>query len=115
MLQTRCSSVIRSCTHVAFCFFSFVAFGDIPYSKNDRYCLNKQLRELNQAEMDFKFVVHVGDIKPGWEACTEDQYSDVAEIISHPSNALNYDVRDFFILPGDNEWSDCSDMNQAWQ
>lgn len=93
----------------------FVAFGDIPYAKNDRFCLNKQLRELIQQEMDFKFIVHIGDIKPGNETCNSERYSDVAEIIAHQDNALGYDTRDFFMLPGDNEWSDCPDKVQAWR
>ncbi|KAL3788689.1 hypothetical protein HJC23_001888 [Cyclotella cryptica] len=93
----------------------FVAFGDTPYAKNDRYCLNRQLRELNQQEMDFRFIVHIGDIKPGDETCDSERYSDVAEIISHPDNAIGYDIRNFFMLPGDNEWSDCIDKAQAWR
>lgn len=44
---------------------SFIAMGDVPYTKDSRYCLNKQLRDLNQERMDFKFVVHVGDLKYG--------------------------------------------------
>lgn len=60
-------------------------------------------------------MVHIGDIKPGYEICTEERYSDVAEMFVHPSNALNYDPRDVLFLPGDNEWSDCYDVDLAWQ
>jgi hypothetical protein len=93
----------------------FVAMGDIPYKLSDRYCLNKQLRELDQQEMGFKFIVHVGDIKSGKDKCNEDRYKDIQEIIAHPYNAIGYDTRDWFMIPGDNEWSDCDDRVQAWQ
>ena len=90
---------------------SFVAFGDIPYTRDQRYCLNKQLRELNQQQMDFKFMVHVGDIKWGKTKCYESSFSDVAEIFTHSSNARNYDVRDVFFVPGDNEFQG---KNTVW-
>lgn len=89
--------------------------GDIPYTKNQRYCLNKQLRELNQQRLNFKFLVHVGDIKSGQTQCSESSFSDVAEIFAHPRNALNYDTRDIMFVPGDNEFQDCQDVDQAWQ
>ena len=87
----------------------------VPYRKDDRYCLNKQLRELDQEEMDFKFMAHVGDIKYGKSPCYESSFKDITEIFSHPSNALNYDTRDCFFVPGDNEYNDCQDIDQAWQ
>lgn len=73
---------------------SFIAMGDVPYTKDSRYCLNKQLRDLNQERMNFKFVVHVGDLKYGKVPCYESSFSDVAEIFSHPSNTLGWDKRD---------------------
>ena len=48
---------------------SFIAMGDVPYTKDSRYFLNKQLRDLNQERMNFKFVVHVGDLKYGKVPC----------------------------------------------
>eukprot|EP00578_Thalassiosira_sp_NH16_P000352 CAMPEP_0181138278 /NCGR_PEP_ID=MMETSP1071-20121207/34160_1 /TAXON_ID=35127 /ORGANISM="Thalassiosira sp., Strain NH16" /LENGTH=367 /DNA_ID=CAMNT_0023225101 /DNA_START=46 /DNA_END=1145 /DNA_ORIENTATION=- len=94
---------------------SFVAFGDIPYTKDQRYCLNKQLRQLDQEQMGFKFMAHVGDIKWGKTLCYESSFSDISEIFTHPSNALNYDARDCFFVPGDNEFQDCQDVDQAWR
>ncbi|KAL7552571.1 hypothetical protein ACHAWF_015814, partial [Thalassiosira exigua] len=73
---------------------SFVAFGDIPYTKEQRFCLNKQLRELDQEKMDFKFMVHVGDLKWGKSPCYESSFSDIAEMFAHPSNAMGYNTRD---------------------
>mmetsp|Transcript_13903 Transcript_13903/g.30314 ORF Transcript_13903/g.30314 Transcript_13903/m.30314 type:complete len:259 (+) Transcript_13903:275-1051(+) len=65
--------------------------------------------------MDFKFMAHVGDLKWGKTPCYESSYSDVAEIFTHPSNSLNYDARDCFYVPGDNEFQDCQDVKQAWR
>ncbi|KAL3806329.1 hypothetical protein ACHAXA_008798, partial [Cyclostephanos tholiformis] len=105
---------------------SFVVMGDmvnnssslyhilVPYQKDHRYCLNKQLRDLNQGLMDFKFMVHLGDIKSGQTPCYESSFSDVSEIFSNVRNAINYDLRDCFFVPGDNEFQDCQDKNQAW-
>lgn len=72
-----------------------------------------QLRELDQARMDFKFMVHVGDIKYGQTSCYESSFKDVADIFSHETNAINYDLRDCFFVPGDNEFQDCQDKHQA--
>jgi hypothetical protein len=86
----------------------------VPYRKADRYCLNKQLRELNQDQMGFKFMVHVGDLKQGQEPCYESSFLDVAEMFSHVSNALNYDPRNCFFVPGDNEFQECQNRTKAW-
>ena len=81
---------------------------------NHRYCLNQQLRELDQSAEDFLFMVHVGDIKSGQtRECEPEIYSDVAEIFSNKDNALNYDTRDIFFIVGDNDWCDCNDPESA--
>jgi hypothetical protein len=64
--------------------------------------------------MGFKFMVHVGDLKHGQEPCQESSFLDVAEVFTHESNALNYDPRNCFFLPGDNEFQDCQNTTQAW-
>ena len=94
---------------------SFIVMGDTPYTLEDRYCLNEQLRNLNQSSMNFTFITHVGDIKWGKTACTESSFSDIAEMVSHETNALGYDVRDFLIVPGDNEYQDCANLDEAWR
>jgi len=95
---------------------SFILMGDIPYFSNEKYCLNKQLREINPAtDGDFSFIVHVGDMKSGKTTnCVQEYYSDVADIFSHPNNALNYDTRDVFFLIGDNDWNDCNSPGTAY-
>ena len=92
--------------------------GDTPYTKEARYCLNKQLRDIDQSQMDFKFLAHVGDLKWGATKCYQSSFKDVAEIVSHAKNAKGYDTRDFFIVPGDNEFQDCQDQftnGLAWK
>ena len=92
--------------------------GDTPYTKEARYCLNRQLRDIDQSQMDFKFLAHVGDLKWGRTKCYPSSFKDVAEIISHSKNAKGYDTRDFFIVPGDNEFQDCQNQftnGSAWR
>jgi len=92
--------------------------GDTPYTKEARYCLNRQLRDIDQSQMDFKFLAHVGDLKWGATKCYQSSFKDVAEIVSHSKNAKGYDTRDFFIVPGDNEFQDCQDQftnGLAWK
>lgn len=65
--------------------------------------------------MGFKFMVHIGDIKQGTTSCYESSFSDIAEMFSHPTNAIGYDTEDCFFVPGDNEFQDCQDRAQAWR
>ena len=80
--------------------------GDVPYGFGDRVTLDEHIAELN-AEARDDFVVHVGDIKPGAGACIEQTYERVADQLG----ALQMPT---FVLPGDNEWNDCSDVDAAW-
>lgn len=89
----------------------------VPYSTNHKYCLNKQLRELNPAVMEhpYSFIVHVGDIKSGQTRdCVNEYYSDVADIFASPLNNFYYDTRDCFFLIGDNDWCDCNDPGSSF-
>lgn len=56
---------------------------------------------------DASFVIHLGDIKAGGTPCDEEVYKDVSNILK------GLDVPTF-IIPGDNEWNDCTDVEQAW-
>ncbi|MCH8839938.1 MAG: cadherin-like domain-containing protein [Planctomycetes bacterium] len=60
----------------------------------------------NVASSD-EFFVHVGDIKLGSDPCIESVYTNA-------SSSLQTSSIPVFIVPGDNEWNDCSDPNQAW-
>lgn len=96
---------------------SFVVMADTPYDIEQRYCLNEQLRDLPAIRREDvnqngpAFVVHLGDIKNGEEACSEAAYNDVADIFSNSENrGQRYDPADVFFVIGDNEYQDCPDI-----
>lgn len=83
---------------------TFSAMGDTPYSVSEARKLKHQLANLNPHS---SFVVHLGDIKTGITPCSERWYQQVALILGQSPIRL-------FIIPGDNEWNDCADPDQAW-
>jgi hypothetical protein len=85
---------------------TFYAMGDVPYKPEEDVLLPQQIGDL---PADAEFVIHVGDIKGGAPPCVEGIYQKV-------SGMLRKSTAPVFIIPGDNEWNDCSDPNpdQAW-
>ncbi len=84
----------------------FSVMGDIPRSDEEDILIQEQIKlhnELSQAE----FMFHVGDIKAGKPPCDEGVYNKVAGYLKK----LNVPT---FIVPGDNEWNDCSNPDSAW-
>jgi hypothetical protein len=80
---------------------TFSVIGDAPYGVAEIPTFLQQLddhRRYSHAE----FMVHVGDIQSGSEPCTEERYRQTSEWLQ----AMDVPV---FIVPGDNEWSDCKD------
>jgi len=86
--------------------FVFSVFGDVPYSESELATLETHVTNHNRYSPS-AFLVHVGDIKSGSEACQEVRYQDVADILKGSAVPV-------FILPGDNEWVDCSNPSQGW-
>lgn len=84
---------------------TFAAMGDVPYSPEEYELLPKQIAEI---PAEAQFVVHVGDIKTGKTLCEESIYENVAAILAKSTKPL-------FIIPGDNEWNDCIDPDNAWK
>ena len=84
---------------------TFYAMGDVPYAPEEDVTLPQQIADL---PADAEFVIHVGDIKRGSVACDESVYQKV-------SGMLSKSVAPVFIIPGDNEWNDCDEPDQAWQ
>lgn len=84
---------------------TFYAMGDVPYAPAEDSLLPKQIAELPG---DAEFVIHVGDIKGGAAPCDEAVYNKVFGMLSQAKPPV-------FIIPGDNEWNDCGDPNQAWK
>ncbi len=87
--------------------FDFSVMGDVPRSDEEKIILQDQIRKHNITSSS-QFIFHVGDIKSGSTACDEDNYILVADYLKQ----FNIPV---FIIPGDNEWNDCEDTEQAWK
>ncbi|SVC97649.1 uncharacterized protein METZ01_LOCUS350503, partial [marine metagenome] len=84
---------------------TFAVMGDVPYSAPEYLRLKGQLKQLPKP---VRFVMHVGDIKPGTGPCVETIYTSLAAILRQSPKPL-------FILPGDNEWNDCEFPKNGWK
>jgi len=84
----------------------FSVIGDVPYSSSELPLLQQHINNHNTYSPSL-FLLHVGDIKSGSGACSESVYSNVANILKTSEVPV-------FIIPGDNEWGDCSNPSQAW-
>ncbi len=85
---------------------TFSAIADVPYSVGEEEWLEGHMDEHNALDLA-PWMIHLGDIKPGISACAEPVYAQVAAIL------LRLD-RPMYIVPGDNEWNDCPDPDEAW-
>jgi hypothetical protein len=85
---------------------TFSAVGDVPYSDSEKSEFQEHMdnHDLYSAS---EFLVHLGDIKSGGSSCSESWYRDMATSLRTLSVPA-------FIVPGDNEWNDCSSPSQAW-
>lgn len=83
---------------------TFAAMGDMPYAEAQYPQMAQQIADL---EADSAFLIHLGDIKPGKEPCQEAIYARVAKVLRQSRLPV-------FIIPGDNEYNDCADPQQAW-
>src|SRR5258705_8746675 len=86
------------CGHAAAADFTFAAFGDTPYSRDEETRFPDFIAELNREKL--AFVVHIGDFKNAIDACTDALYAQRRQwfdLSHHP----------FVYTPGDNEWTDC--------
>jgi hypothetical protein len=84
---------------------TFYAMGDVPYAPEEDLRLPRQISELPK---NAEFVIHVGDIKTGMTPCDEAVYNKVFGMLSQSAAPV-------FIVPGDNEWNDCTNPAQAWK
>ena len=78
--------------------FTFAAFGDTPYSRDEEARFPGLIAEMNHENL--AFVVNIGDIKNALDACTDELYAQRRQwfdLSHHP----------FIYTPGDNEWTDC--------
>lgn len=78
--------------------FTFAALGDTPYTAEEEASFIGMIAELNRENL--VFIVHVGDFKSGYSACSDEvflQRKEWFELSRHP----------LLLAPGDNEWTDC--------
>ncbi|MCG8608765.1 DNRLRE domain-containing protein, partial [bacterium] len=85
---------------------TFSVTGDVPYGNSEVAVFQAIVDDHNLFSRS-EFLVHVGDIKSGSGSCGEFHYERIASILKSLEVPR-------FILPGDNEWTDCSDEDQAW-
>ncbi len=79
--------------------FTFAAFGDTPYTRDEEARFPDLIAEMNRENL--AFVVHVGDFKSAIGVCSDELFLERRqwfELSHHP----------FVFVPGDNEWTDCS-------
>ena len=84
----------------------FSAVSDVPYSPSEEPDLEQHIVDHNLYSSS-EFFVHLGDLKEDELVCPESQYITAANILG----ALAVPT---FVVPGDNEWTDCSDQAQGW-
>lgn len=83
---------------------SFAALGDVPYEHAEEDLLRRDVAALDPK---LPFALHLGDIKPSAWPCDEAPYRTAAAI-------LGASQVPFFIVVGDNEWSECADPAAGW-
>ncbi len=86
---------------------TFSVIADIPYSSSAESLFLGYVDDHNLFSPS-EFFVHVGDIKSGTTSCVESRYSTTWDVLTQLTVPT-------FILPGDNEWNDCSNPDSAWQ
>ncbi len=85
---------------------TFSAIGDTPYSADEETSLQLYIEQHNEADLA-PWMIHLGDIKPGFASCALGVYAQVAGFLLQME-------RPVYIVPGDNEWNDCADPDEAW-
>ncbi len=85
--------------------YRFAVIGDLPYGAAQVAALPRWVDQIN-ATPDLSFTVHVGDIKNGSSACTNEYFSMVRTQFDRFTMPLVY-------TPGDNEWTDCHRTNNG--
>ena len=86
---------------------TFCVIADAPYSPEEAEELPLQI----EAQMEgCEFLVHLGDIFVGDTQCEEYRYVESRDIM------LDNSVIPTFVVPGDNEWNDCSrkEIDAGW-
>jgi hypothetical protein len=85
---------------------TFSVIADVPYAESELAVLAQHVTNHDRYS-PADFLVHLGDIVGSSGPCVEPAYQDVA-------NALLGLAVPAFIIPGDNEWNDCDEPEEAW-
>ncbi|HZM15727.1 MAG TPA: Ig-like domain-containing protein [Candidatus Krumholzibacteria bacterium] len=85
----------------------FSVVGDVPYDSLEIAVLQQHF-DNHDLYSPAEFLVHVGDIKSDPDLCDEFWYESMATMLRSLSVPA-------FIVPGDNEWTDCLDRVVGWQ
>lgn len=78
--------------------FAFALIGDIPYGALEARMLEQVYASFDR---DIAFVVHVGDLKAGFERCDD-------ALLSSRHALLDACPLPLVFVPGDNDWADCA-------
>jgi hypothetical protein len=79
--------------------FSFIAFGDMPYTLPEDYArFENVIKTIN--EQKSAFTLNVGDIKSSKTPCTDESFTKMFNYYQQFNKPMIY-------VPGDNEWTDC--------
>ena len=85
---------------------TFRAMGDAPYANWEINGIRNDILEFRSPDA---FAIHVGDIQGGWAPdCPESMYQSRRDLFLESELPV-------FIIPGDNEWNDCTNPAEAWQ
>lgn len=84
---------------------AFGVIGDVPYGDAEIAAFPSYVDDLN-AHSELSFVGHLGDIKTGSSACTDDYFATIKAAFDRFTLPLVY-------TPGDNEWTDCHRANNG--
>ena len=84
---------------------NFYVIGDLPYPDEEKAVLLDRIREIPS---DADFVVHIGDIRKAetLDQCELKDYEDIKDILLESPVPV-------FIVPGDNEYNDCANPEEA--
>lgn len=109
LARFRNNLILLACLALSGCqapLTTFYAFADLPYSPAEVEKLQAGVQEINQ-DGSHDFSIHLGDIKAGKGPCERLYYEQAFTLLK----SLN---KTTFIIPGDNEWNDCTEPDAAW-
>lgn len=85
---------------------TFFAIADVPYSDEERLALPQQILSLPE---EAEFLIHLGDIRSARDGdrCELNEYQTIAGMLKLSKVPV-------FLVVGDNEWNDCSNIEESW-